>query len=109
MGVRFEPVAIGRLERFVADWHNANVPENPEVPESNGHRVAVVGSGPAGISCAGDLAKLGYSVTIFEALPVPGGVMNSGFPKQLCAVRLKSSVSTAWKLRQALRSGAILQ
>lgn len=81
MGVRFEPVAIGRLERFVADWHNANVPENPEVPESNGHRVAVVGSGPAGISCAGDLAKLGYSVTIFEALPVPGGVMQYGIPE----------------------------
>ena len=81
MGVRFEPVAIGRLERFVADWHNANVIENTERPEPNGHRVAVVGSGPAGISCAGDLAKMGYSVTIFEALPVAGGVMEYGIPE----------------------------
>ena len=81
MGVRFEPVAIGRLERFVADWHNANVYEHVEKPASNGHRVAVVGSGPAGISCAGDLAKMGYEVTIFEALPIAGGVLEYGIPE----------------------------
>ena len=67
-GIKNEPVGIGRLERFVADWHNAHSTEAPEKPQPNGHKVAVVGSGPAGLTCAGDLAKKGYEVTVFEAL-----------------------------------------
>ena len=80
-GIKGEPVAIGRLERFVADWHNANVIELPHKPESNGHKIAVIGSGPAGLACAGDLAKKGYSVTVFEALHVAGGVLVYGIPE----------------------------
>ena len=68
-GKKGDPVGIGRLERFVADWHNAHSTEAPEKPQSNGHKVAVVGSGPAGLTCAGDLAKKGYEVTVYEALP----------------------------------------
>ena len=64
-GIKGEPVGIGRLERFVADWHNANVQEAPAKPVSNGHKVAVIGSGPSGLTCAGDLAKKGYDVTVF--------------------------------------------
>ena len=80
-GIKGEPVAIGRLERFVADWHNEHATEAPVKPESNGHKVAVVGSGPAGLTCAGDLAKLGYEVTIFEALHLAGGVLVYGIPE----------------------------
>lgn len=80
-GVKGEPVAIGRLERFAADWHSANVSAPPEKPASNGHKVAVVGSGPAGLSCAGALAKKGYAVTIFEALHLAGGVLVYGIPE----------------------------
>ena len=73
-GIKGEPVGIGRLERFVADYHNAK--QDPAVPavEKNGHKVAVIGSGPAGLTCAGDLAKKGYAVTVFEALHLAGGV-----------------------------------
>ena len=81
LGVKFEPVGIGRLERFVADWHNANITEIPQKPESNGHRVAIVGSGPSGLTCAGDLAKKGYDVTVFEALHTAGGVLVYGIPE----------------------------
>ncbi len=81
LGVKFEPVAIGRLERFVADWHNAHVTEKPEKPQTNGHKVAVVGSGPSGLTCAGDLAKKGYEVTVFEALHTAGGVLVYGIPE----------------------------
>ena len=80
-GIKGEPVAIGRLERFVADYHNANLKEAPVKPESNGHKVAIVGSGPAGLTCAGDLAKLGYEVTVFEALHLAGGVLVYGIPE----------------------------
>ena len=80
-GIKGEPVAIGRLERFVSDWHNEHSTEAPVKPESNGHKVAVVGSGPAGLTCAGDLAKLGYEVTIFEALHLAGGVLVYGIPE----------------------------
>ena len=80
-GVKGEPVAIGRLERFVADWHNENTKDAPSKPISNGHKVAIVGSGPAGLTCAGDLAKLGYEVTIFEALHLAGGVLVYGIPE----------------------------
>ena len=80
-GIKGEPVAIGRLERFVADWHNANSKKLPEKPVSNGHKVAIVGSGPSGLTCAGDLAKLGYEVTVFEALHTAGGVLVYGIPE----------------------------
>ncbi len=81
MGVKFEPVGIGRLERFVADRHNANTKEAPEKPLPNGHKVAIVGSGPSGLTCAGDLAKKGYAVSVFEALHTAGGVLVYGIPE----------------------------
>lgn len=80
-GIKGEPVGIGRLERFVADWHNAHTKEAAVPPESNGHKVAVIGSGPSGLTCAGDLAKKGYQVTIFEALHTAGGVLVYGIPE----------------------------
>ena len=80
-GKKGDPVGIGRLERFVADWHNAHSTEAPEKPQSNGHKVAVVGSGPAGLTCAGDLAKKGYEVTVYEALHLAGGVLVYGIPE----------------------------
>jgi len=80
-GIKGEPVGIGRLERFVADWHNAHATQAPEKVPSNGHRVAVVGSGPSGLTCAGDLAKKGYQVTVFEALHTAGGVLVYGIPE----------------------------
>ena len=80
-GVKGESVGIGRLERFVADWHNEFATDEPVRPESNGHRVAVVGSGPSGLTCAGDLAKRGYDVTVYEALHTAGGVLVYGIPE----------------------------
>ena len=80
-GVKGEPVAIGRLERFVADWYRENVNKMPEKPESNGIKVAVVGSGPSGLTCASELAKKGYEVSIFEALHTAGGVLVYGIPE----------------------------
>ncbi|MDF2942327.1 MAG: glutamate synthase homotetrameric [Herbinix sp.] len=80
-GIKGEAVAIGRLERFVADYHNAHCNEKVVKPESNGHKVAVVGSGPSGLACAGDLAKKGYEVTVFEALHLAGGVLVYGIPE----------------------------
>ena len=80
-GIKGEAVSIGKLERFVADWSRENgvVPEKPE--KTNGIKVAVIGSGPSGLTCAGDLAKFGYEVTIFEALHEPGGVLTYGIPE----------------------------
>ena len=80
-GIKGEPVAIGRLERFVADWHNAHATEKPVAPVSNGHKCAIIGAGPSGLTCAGDLARLGYEVTIFEALHLAGGVLVYGIPE----------------------------
>ena len=80
-GVKGEPVAIGRLERFVADWYRENINAMPEKVPSNGIKVAVVGSGPAGMTCASDLSKLGYQVTLFEALHTAGGVLVYGIPE----------------------------
>ncbi|HHX38092.1 MAG TPA: NADPH-dependent glutamate synthase [Clostridiaceae bacterium] len=80
-GIKHEPVGIGRLERFVADYHREHVCEMPEEVPSNGHKVACIGSGPASLSCAGDLAKQGYDVTIFEAFHVGGGVLVYGIPE----------------------------
>ena len=80
-GVKGEPVGIGRLERFVADWYMQNVDKKIEKPAFNGHKVAIIGAGPSGLSCAGDLAKLGYDVTIFEAFHKAGGVLVYGIPE----------------------------
>ena len=80
-GIKGESVGIGRLERFVADWHREHTAAAPEKPASNGHKVAVVGSGPAGLTCAGDLARKGYDVTVFEALHLAGGVLVYGIPE----------------------------
>lgn len=80
-GIKGEPVAIGRLERFVADWHNSRPDAVVEKPLPNGHKAAVIGSGPSGLACAGDLAKKGYDVTVFEALHLAGGVLSYGIPE----------------------------
>ena len=80
-GIKGEPVAIGRLERYVADRHNALADKVIEKPVSNGHKAAIIGSGPSSLACAGDLAKMGYDVTIFEALHVAGGVLSYGIPE----------------------------
>ena len=80
-GIKGESVGIGRLERFVADYHNAFCKDAPEIPPQNGHKVAVIGSGPSGLTCAGDLAKKGYKVTVFEALHLAGGVLVYGIPE----------------------------
>lgn len=80
-GIKGEPVGIGRLERFVADWHNVHSNAAPALPEKKNKRVAVVGSGPSGLTCAGDLAKRGYDVTVFEALHLAGGVLVYGIPE----------------------------
>ena len=77
-GIKGESVAIGRLERFVADWHRNNAKNRTEKPAQNGHKIAVIGSGPSGLACAGELAKRGYEVTIFEALHTAGGVLVYG-------------------------------
>lgn len=80
-GIKAESVGIGRLERFVADWHREHSTEKPAVPAPNGHKVAVIGSGPSGLTAAGDLAKLGYQVTVYEALHTAGGVLVYGIPE----------------------------
>lgn len=90
-GIKGEPVAIGRLERFVADWHNAHNTQKATAPVSNGHKVAIIGSGPSGLTCAGDLAKKGYEVTVFEALHLAGGVLVYGIPE----FRLPKSIVAA--------------
>ena len=79
--IKGESVGIGRLERFVADWHRTHTDGKPTKPASNGRRVAVVGAGPSGLTCAGDLARLGYEVTVYEALHMPGGVLVYGIPE----------------------------
>ena len=80
-GIKGEAVSIGKLELFVADWARENGIKPPAPAAKNGHKVAVIGSGPSGLTCAGDLAKLGYDVTIFEALHEPGGVLVYGIPE----------------------------
>lgn len=80
-GIKGEPVGIGRLERFVADYHREHCDDTPVKPEPNGHKVAVIGAGPSGLTVAGDLAKMGYKVTIFEALHLAGGVLVYGIPE----------------------------
>ena len=80
-GIKGESVGIGRLERFVADWHREHSDETPARPAPNGHKVAIIGAGPSGLTAAGDLAKLGYAVTIYEALHLAGGVLVYGIPE----------------------------
>ncbi len=80
-GIKGEPVAIGRLERFVADWHNAHFTGAVERPQRNGHKCAIIGAGPSGLTCAGDLARMGYDVTVYEALHLAGGVLVYGIPE----------------------------
>jgi glutamate synthase (NADPH/NADH) small chain len=99
LGKKFEPVAVGRLERYVADWEIQQGVRQPALPAANGKKVAVIGAGPAGLTCAGDLAKMGYQVTILEALHAPGGVLSYGIPE----FRLpKSIVATEVKYVQSL-------
>lgn len=98
-GKKGEPVGIGRLERFVADWHMANKESQIACVAKNGRKVAVVGSGPAGLTCAGDLAKKGYEVTIFEAFHVPGGVLMYGIPEfRLPKALVQKEIDTVRKL-----------
>lgn len=102
-GIKGESVGIGRLERFVADWHMANASQNVCRPSSNGHKVAVIGAGPSGLTCAGDLAKQGYEVTVYEALHVAGGVLSYGIPefrlpKRIVAQEIESLKSLGVKI-----------
>ena len=108
-GIKGESVGIGRLERFVADWHNTFCLENPVKPESNGHKVAVVGSGPSGLTCAGDLAKKGYEVTVFEALHVAGGVLVYGIPEfRLPKAIVAKEVDTLEKLGVKIETNVVV-
>jgi len=108
-GIKGEPVAIGRLERFVADFHFENHFAKPIKPLSNGHKIAVVGSGPAGLTCAGDLAKMGYDVTMFEALHIPGGVLVYGIPEfRLPKNIVKKEIDTLLDLGVNLKTNMII-
>ncbi len=108
-GIKGESVGIGRLERFVADWHNAHSKEIPQAKESNGKKVAVIGSGPSGLSCAGDLAKKGYDVTVFEALHVAGGVLVYGIPEfRLPKKIVAKEVDTLKKLGVKIETNVVI-
>ena len=108
-GIKGESVGIGRLERFVADWHNTFCTEEPVRPTSNGHRVAVVGSGPSGLTCAGDLAKKGYEVTVFEALHTAGGVLVYGIPEfRLPKKIVAKEVDTLKKLGVKIETNVVI-
>ena len=108
-GIKGESVAIGRLERFVADWHNTFCAAEPIRPESNGHKVAIVGSGPSGLTCAGDLAKKGYEVTVFEALHTAGGVLVYGIPEfRLPKAIVAKEVDTLKKLGVKIETNVVI-
>ena len=108
-GIKGESVGIGRLERFVADWHNTFSVELPSSLPSNGHKVAVVGSGPSGLTCAGDLAKKGYDVTVFEALHIAGGVLVYGIPEfRLPKAIVAKEVDTLKKLGVKIETNVII-
>ncbi len=108
-GLKGESVGIGRLERFVADWHNTFCAEAPVRPPKNGHRVAIVGSGPSGLTCAGDLAKKGFDVTVFEALHIPGGVLVYGIPEfRLPKAIVTKEVDTLKKLGVKIETNVVI-
>ena len=108
-GIKDEPVGIGRLERFVADWHNAQVESAVSKPVSNGRKVAVIGSGPSGLTCAGDLAKKGYDVTVFEALHLAGGVLVYGIPEfRLPKSIVQQEVDTLRKLGVKIETNMVI-
>ena len=108
-GIKGESVGIGRLERFVADWHNTFSTEVPVRPKSNGHRVAIVGSGPSGLTCAGDLAKAGYEVTVYEALHTAGGVLVYGIPEfRLPKKIVAKEVDTLKKLGVKIETNVVI-
>ena len=114
-GIKGESVGIGRLERFVADWHAAHADPNAKIekPVSNGHRVAVVGSGPAGLTCAGDLARMGYEVTVYELFHKAGGVLVYGIPefrlpKAIVAREVAALEEMGVKIVQSLIGGRLL-
>ncbi|MBQ4122019.1 MAG: NADPH-dependent glutamate synthase [Clostridia bacterium] len=108
-GIKGESVGIGRLERFVADWHNTFCTEEPTRPQSNGHKVAIVGSGPSGLTCAGDLAKKGYDVTVYEALHTPGGVLVYGIPEfRLPKAIVAKEVETLKKLGVKIETNIVI-
>ena len=107
--IKGESVGIGRLERFVADYHNNFCKETPVAPESNGHKVAIIGSGPSGLACAGDLAKKGYEVTVFEALHVAGGVLVYGIPEfRLPKAIVAKEVDTLQKLGVKIETNVVI-
>ncbi len=108
-GIKGESVGIGRLERFVADWHNTFCTEEPVRPEPKGHKVAIVGSGPSGLTCAGDLAKKGYDVTVFEALHTAGGVLVYGIPEfRLPKAIVAKEVETLEKLGVKIETNVVI-
>jgi len=108
-GIKGEPVGIGRLERFVADYHNENCNQTAVPPTSNNHKVAIVGSGPAGLTCAGDLAKKGYDVTIFEALHLAGGVLVYGIPEfRLPKAIVQSEIETLKQLGVKVETNMVI-
>ncbi len=108
-GIKGEAVGIGRLERFVADWHNTHDAANVTLPTPNGHKVAVVGSGPSGLTCAGDLAKKGYKVTVFEALHLAGGVLVYGIPEfRLPKKIVQKEVDTLKKLGVDIETNMVI-
>lgn len=112
-GIKGEPVAIGRLERFVADWHNQQPQHPAQHVTQNGHKAAVIGSGPAGLACAGELLKKGYDVTLFEALHTPGGVLVYGIPefrlpKSIVAQEIDLLKSRGLKLMTNMVVGKVL-
>ncbi len=108
-GIKGEPVGIGRLERFVADYAMTKAEEPTEVAPSNGKKVAVIGSGPAGVTCAGDLAKLGYQVTIFEALHTPGGVLSYGIPEfRLPKALVRREIEGVCKMGVELKTNMVI-
>ena len=108
-GIKGESVGIGRLERFVADWHNTFCTEEPVRPETNGHKVAIVGSGPSGLTCAGDLAKKGYEVTVYEALHTAGGVLVYGIPEfRLPKKIVAKEVETLKKLGVTIETNIVI-
>ena len=108
-GIKGESVGIGRLERFVADWHNEHCTEKPCAPVQNGFKVAVVGSGPSGLTCAGDLARKGYKVTVFEALHLAGGVLVYGIPEfRLPKAIVKKEIDTLKALGVEIETNVVI-